>query len=65
MKDYIISATILIGSMIIGFAIIKSGQNEKYQYIEKGVIFDKNSGKTYFTDQKQYLDRKGDRYQFD
>tara|TARA_B100000242_G_C42993738_1_gene461441 strand:+ start:281 stop:478 length:198 start_codon:yes stop_codon:yes gene_type:complete len=65
MKDYIISTTILVGSLIIGFAIIKSGQNEKYQYIEKGVIFDKSSGKTYFTDQKQYLDRKGDRYQFD
>ena len=33
--------------------------------IDKDVIFDKSSGKTYFTDQKQYLDRKGDRYQFD
>ena len=65
MKDYIIPASILIGSLIIGFALIKSGQNEKYQYIEKGVIFDKSNGKTYFTDQKQYLDRKGDRYQYD
>lgn len=65
MKNYLISATIIIGSLIIGFAIIKSGQNDRYQYIDKDVIFDKSSGKTYFTDQKQYLDRKGDRYQFD
>ena len=65
MKDYIVPASIGIDSWFIGFALIKSGQNEKYQYIEKDVIFDKSNGKTYFTDQKQYLDRKGDRYQFD
>ena len=65
MKNYLISATIIIGSLIIGVAIIKSGQNDRYQYIDKDVIFDKSNGKTYFTDQKQYLDRKGDRYQFD
>ena len=45
MKDYLISATIIIGSLIIGFAIIKSGQNDRYQYIDKDVIFDKSSGK--------------------
>ena len=35
MKDYIIPASILIGSLIIGFAIIKSGQNENINTLRK------------------------------
>ena len=65
MKDYIIPISILISSLIIGFAILGSSQTERFEHIENNVVFDKKTGTTYYTDKKQYLDKKGDRYQYD
>ncbi|MEC7415344.1 MAG: hypothetical protein VYD48_03050 [Bacteroidota bacterium] len=65
MKDYIIPISILISSLIIGFAILGSSQAQRFDHIDKNVVFDKKTGTTYYTDKKQYLDKKGDRYQYD
>ena len=65
MKDYIIPISILISSLIIGFAILGSSQMERFEHIDNNVVFDKKTGITYYTDKKQYLDKKGDRYQYD
>ena len=65
MKDYIILITVFIGSFIIGISIIISSQVDRYQYLEKDIVFDKKSGTTYYTDLKQYVDIKGDKYQFE
>ena len=65
MKNYLIPLYILIGALCIGVALVKSSKTEQFEYIKENVVFDKSSGKTYFTDQKQYIDIKGDRYQFD
>ena len=65
MKNYLIHLSILIGALFIGVALVKSSKTEQFEYIKENVVFDKSSGKTYFTDEKQYIDIKGDRYQFD
>ena len=65
MKNYLIHLSILISALFIGVALVKSSKTEQFEYIKENVVFDKSSGKTYFTDQKQYIDIKGDRYQFD
>ena len=65
MKNYLIPLYILIGALCIGVALVKWSKTEEFEYIKENVVFDKSSGKTYFTDQKQYIDIKGDRYQFD
>ena len=65
MKDYITLITVFIGSLIIGISIIISSQVDRYQYLEKDTVFDKKSGTTYYTDLKQYVDIKGDKYQFE
>lgn len=65
MKNYLTSLSILIGALFIGIILLLSNKSEQYEYVNENVIFDKSSGKTYFTDQKQYIDIKGDRYQFD
>lgn len=65
MKDYITLITVFIGSLIIGVSIIISSQVDRYQYLEKDIVFDKKSGTTYHTDLKQYVDIKGDKYQFE
>ena len=65
MKDYIIPISILISSLIIGFAILGSSQVERFEHIVNNVVLDKKTGTTYYTDKKQYLDKKGDRYQYD
>ncbi|MBF10868.1 MAG: hypothetical protein CMC63_01380 [Flavobacteriaceae bacterium] len=65
MKNYLIPISILVGSLIIGITIIRSSQMDRFQYVDDNVVFDKSNGTTYFTDKKQYLDRKGDLYQFD
>ncbi len=65
MKDYIIPISILISSLIIGFAILGSSQVERFEHIDNNVVFDNKTGTTYYTDKKQYLDKKGDRYQYD
>ena len=65
MKNYLIHLSILISALFIGVALVKSSKTEQFEYIKENVVFDKSSGKTYFTDQKQYIDVKGDRYQFD
>jgi hypothetical protein len=51
--------------LIIGISIIISSQVDRYQYLEKDIVFDKKSGTTYYTDLKQYVDIKGDKYQFE
>ena len=65
MKNYLTPLSILIGALFIGIILLLSNKSEQYEYVKENVIFDKSSGKTYFTDQKQYIDIKGDRYQFD
>jgi hypothetical protein len=65
MKDYITLITVFIGSFIIGISIIISSQVDRYQYLEKDIVFDKKSGTIYYTDLKQYVDIKGDKYQFE
>ena len=65
MKDYITLITVFIGSLIIGISIIISSQVDRYQYLEKDIVFDKKNGTTYYTDLKQYVDIKGDKYQFE
>lgn len=65
MKDYITLITVFIGSLIIGISIIISSQVDRYQYLEKDIVFDKKSGNIYYTDLKQYVDIKGDKYQFE
>ena len=65
MKNYLIPISILVGSLIIGITIIRSSQMDRFQYVDDNVVFDKSNDTTYFTDKKQYLDRKGDLYQFD
>jgi hypothetical protein len=65
MKDYITLITVFIGSLIIGISIIISSQVDRYQYLEKDIVFDKKSGTIYYTDLKQYVDIKGDKYQFE
>ncbi|MDA7693169.1 hypothetical protein N9I15_02025 [Flavobacteriaceae bacterium] len=65
MKNYLTPLSILVGALFVGIAIIQSSKSEQYEYVKENVVFDKNSGKTYFIDQKQYVDIKGDRYQFD
>ena len=65
MKDYIIPISILISSLIIGFAILGSSQVQRFDHIDNNVVFDKKTVTTYYTYKKQYLDKKGDRYQYD
>ncbi len=65
MKNYITLMTVLIASLIIGLSLFISSQADRYQYIEKDTVFDKKSGTVYYTNLKQYVDIKGDKYQFD
>ena len=65
MKNYITLTTVLIASLIIGLSLFISSQADRYQYIEKDTVFDKESGTVYYTNLKQYVDIKGDKYQFD
>lgn len=65
MKNYITLITVLISSLIIGLSFIISSQVDRYQYLEKDTVFDKKSGTVYYTNLKQYVDIKGDKYQFD
>jgi len=65
MKNYITLITVLIASLIIGLSFIISSQVDRYQYLEKDTVFDKKSGTVYYTNLKQYVDIKGDKYQFD
>ena len=55
----------MIASLIIGLSFIISSQVDRYQYLEKDTVFDKKSGTVYYTNLKQYVDVKGDKYQFD
>jgi nitrogen fixation-related uncharacterized protein len=65
MKNYLTPLSILVGALFIGIVLLLSSKSEQYEYVNENVVFDKSSGKTYFTDLKQYVDIKGDRYQFD
>lgn len=65
MKNYITLITVMIASLIIGLSFIISSQVDRYQYLEKDTVFDKKSGTVYYTNLKQYVDIKGDKYQFD
>ncbi|MBL6692364.1 MAG: hypothetical protein ISQ45_00420 [Flavobacteriaceae bacterium] len=65
MKNYLTPLSILVGALFIGIVLLLSNKSGQYEYVKENVVFDKSSGKTYFTDQKQYIDIKGDRYQFD
>lgn len=65
MKNYITLITVFIGSLIIGLSFIISSQVDRYEYLEKDTVFDKKSGTVYYTNLKQYVDIKGDKYQFD
>lgn len=65
MKNYLTPLSILVGALFIGIVLLLSNKSGQYEYVKENVVFDKSSGKTYFTDQKQYIDVKGDRYQFD
>ena len=65
MKNYLTPLSILVGALFIGIVLLLSNKSEQYEYVKENVVFDKSSGKTYCTDQKQYIDVKGDRYQFD
>lgn len=65
MKNYLTPLSILVGALFIGIVLLLSNKSEQFEYVKENVVFDKSSGKTYFTDQKQYIDVKGDRYQFD
>lgn len=65
MKNYLTPLSILVGALFIGIVLLLSNKSEQFEYVKENVVFDKSSGKTYFTDQKQYIDIKGDRYQFD
>jgi nitrogen fixation-related uncharacterized protein len=65
MKNYLTPLSILVGAIFIGIVLLLSNKSEQYEYVKENIVFDKSSGKTYFTDQKQYIDIKGDRYQFD
>lgn len=65
MKNYLTPLSILVGALFIGIVLLLSNKSEQYEYVKENIVFDKSSGKTYFTDQKQYIDIKGDRYQFD
>ena len=65
MKNYLIPISILIGCLFISIAIIRSSQMNRFEFVEQNVVFDKSNGTIYFTDEKQYTDKKGDRYQFE
>jgi nitrogen fixation-related uncharacterized protein len=65
MKNYLTPLSILVGALFIGIVLLLSNKSEQFEYVKENIVFDKSSGKTYFTDQKQYIDIKGDRYQFD
>jgi nitrogen fixation-related uncharacterized protein len=65
MKNYLTPLSILVGAIFIGIVLLLSNKSEQFEYVKENIVFDKSSGKTYFTDQKQYIDIKGDRYQFD
>ena len=65
MKNYITLITVFIASLIIGLSFIISSQVDRYEYLEKDTVFDKKSGTVYYTNLKQYVDIKGDKYQFD
>ena len=43
MKDYIIPISILISSLIIGFAILGSSQVQTFDHIDNNVVFDKKT----------------------
>jgi nitrogen fixation-related uncharacterized protein len=65
MKNYLTPLSILVGAIFIGIVLLLSNKSEQFEYVKENIVFDKSSGNTYFTDQKQYIDIKGDRYQFD
>ena len=52
MKNYLTPLSILIGALFIGIILLLSNKSEQYEYVKENVVFDKSSGKTYFTDQK-------------
>ena len=63
--SYLLPLSIVIGCIILFFALVQSSKTERYQYIEPNVVFDKSEGTLYYTDKKQYLDKKGDLYEYE
>ena len=61
---YFLPLSILVGCTVLAYALIESSKTERYQYIEANIIFDNSSGTLYFTDKRQYLDKKGDLYEY-
>ncbi|MDA0984372.1 MAG: hypothetical protein O3C56_01050 [Bacteroidetes bacterium] len=61
----IIASSSLVGCIVIGIFIYLGLSGQRYEYVKENVVFDKKTGTTYFTDKKEFIDTKGDLYQYE
>ena len=64
-KTIIIASSIVFGSIVNGIFINKGLATQRYEYIKENVVFDKKTGTTFLTDKKEFIDTRGDLYQFE
>jgi hypothetical protein len=64
-NSIIIAASVLLGCFILGILISNGISTGRFEYVSENVVFDKKTGTIYFTDKKEYRDKRGDLYRYD
>jgi len=64
-NSIIIVASVLLGCFILGILISNGISTDRFEYVSENVVFDKKTGTIYFTDKKEYRDKRGDLYRYD
>jgi hypothetical protein len=64
-NSIIIAASVLLGCFILGILISNGISTDRFEYVSENVVFDKKTGTIYFTDKKEYRDKRGDLYRYD
>ena len=59
------SITIGMGCFILGILISNGISTGRFEFVSENVVFDKKTGTIYFTDKKEYRDKRGDLYRYD
>jgi hypothetical protein len=64
-NSIIIAASVLLGCFILGILISNGISTGRFEYVSENVVFYKKKGTIYFTDKKEYRDKRGDLYRYD
>jgi hypothetical protein len=64
-NSIIIAASVLLGCFILGILISNGISTGRFEFVSENVVFDKKTGTIYFTDKKEYRDKRGDLYRYD